>query len=622
MRKKSYNETDIQVLSDVEHVKKRVSVYLGSNNPATYTIPLYNDTFSVTDVTFVPATYKAVGECLDNVVDEYTQHMPKKPLITILADPQIGYYQIQDAGRGVPIGKHETGKYTPEVVFDSLRSGRNFSDDRQAGVIGMNGMGVSLTRICSTEFNVTINREGKKYTQRFLSDKTFKPKIITGPKAKTGTQVEFTLDPSVFKDIKLPNVLLRNRAIEIAATNPGIQVQYNDEKFVFKKGFEDIVKSMSNQYFKFEADDMEFFVIFDVNKNIDEQIFTYVNSSLLFDGGICNTQFLNAFYAKAVDHLATAAKKQKCEVTKNDVRQNLLVIGNMKIANPEYDAQSKTRLTGPNLRKEFKDYIDNQWSSFARKNKKWLEDVLERACDRHHITANKQAVKEMAKQSRKKILGLNDATSKNRFDCQLLITEGKSAAASITSVRNPATTASFPLTGKVNNVYGMTVAQLLKAGKITDLLTSIGLVPGQKALRGNLRYGKIVIATDADYDGNDIFTLLVNIFFQFWPELFDQDYEPIVHRLIAPNVVAVKGTKRIHFTSRNDYEKVKHKYKGYEISYYKGLGSMVQEDWKMILDGQTDTLIPIIDDGKLNTTLELLFGPDANKRKSWLQDEE
>jgi len=190
----------------------------------------------------------------------------------------------------------------------------------------------------------------------------------------------------------------------------------------------------------------------------------------------------------------------------------------------------------------------------------------------------------------------------------------------ITQARNPKTIASLPLRGKINNVHNSTVAQVLKMGKITDLLTAIGLVPGVKAMRNDLRYGKIVIATDADYDGGDIFTLLINLLFRYWPELFDNNYEPIVHRLVAPNVCAVKGKRRIHFPTRAEYEKVKNKYKGYTIEYYKGLGSMDKADWEMILSGKTNTLIPIVDAGEMTTTLELLFGPDANARKEWLQE--
>jgi DNA topoisomerase-2 len=204
------------------------------------------------------------------------------------------------------------------------------------------------------------------------------------------------------------------------------------------------------------------------------------------------------------------------------------------------------------------------------------------------------------------------------MECQILITEGESARSQITQARDPRTTAAFALTGKINNVYGTTPAQALKMGKITELLAAIGLTPGKKATVGDLNYGKIVIATDADFDGDDIFTLLINLFHHFWPELFDKKNTPVVYRLIAPNVCLAKGKQRIHFPRRSDYDKVKDKYSGYEVRYYKGLGSMAKEDWEMVLSGKTDTLIPFYDDGMMEGALTLLFSDNSEARKKWL----
>lgn len=624
-RNKDYTSEDIRVLSDREHVRLRTQIYLGNTRVTSYNVPLFlNGKFRVDQVEFVPAVFKAIGEILDNCVDEFAHINSDRKILCIEATPEDGKFTITDNGRGVPIDMHASGKYTPEVVFGSLRSGRNFKDDKEVGVIGQNGVGSSCTNYCSETFEVRIDRDGKRYIQKFLNgaEKITKPSIRTTGSSKSGTSISFTLDKKIFESVSLPDNLMHNRAIELALTNPGVVVEYNEHKYKFKKGFDDIIKQISEHYFKFESENMEFYVIFDVNDNIDEQIFCWVNSSLLFDGGLCNTQFFNAFVDRTIAHLQKDAKKNKCEVTKNDVRRGLLIIGNLKIKDPQYDSQSKTRLTGPNLRKEMADLVDQQWSSFSRRNKAWLESVLQQAMVRHHANANSKAIKEQQKTLKKKIAGLIDATSKNYFERQLLITEGDSAASMITEARDPRTTAVLPLRGKVNNVYGATVAQLLQMGKITDLLSAIGLVAGQKAIRSNLRYGKIVIATDADVDGSDIFTLLVNLFFQYWPELFDKNYEPIVYRLIAPNVCLTKGKERKHIASRAEYEKVKDKYKGWTATYYKGLGSMVCEDWEMILSGQTNTLIPIIDDGNMKATLKLLFSSDANARKEWLQGEE
>lgn len=618
----SYTEKDIKALTDFEHVRLRTNIYLGNTTKTKYPVPLFlNNTFGIKELEFTPAVYKAVGEILDNSIDEFAQIDIPSKFLCIEANPILGTYTIADNGRGVPIGKMENGKHAPEVVFGSLRTGRNFKDNKEVGVIGANGVGSSVVCACSTTFAVDIHRDGKRYRQEFTNGglDVSKPSIRSTDSNKTGTSVSFQLDGQVFEDPTLPDDLMHNRAIEIALTNPGLVVEYNDHKYKFKKGFEEIIKSLSNNYFRFEQGNIEFFVIFDINKSVDEQIFSWVNSSLLFDGGLCNTQFLNAFYDRVMTHLAKDAKKAKCEVTKNDVRQGLLVLGNLKLQDPQYDAQSKTRLTGPNLRNELVKMIDDQWKEFSRKNKDWVQSVFERAMIRHHVDENKKAIKEHQKNLNRKVPSLVDATSKNRFETCLLITEGDSAASMITEARDPKTIASLPLSGKVNNVYGTTAAQLLNMGKMTDMLTAIGLVPGQKAVRSTLNYGKVIIATDADFDGSDIFTLLTNLFYSFWPELFSKDYDPFFYRMVAPNVVASKSGKRVHFTTRMDFEKSKDKYKGWTIEYFKGLGSMHKEDWKQVIAGLHEYAIPIIDDGNITETLQLLFSNDAEARKEWLQ---
>jgi DNA gyrase/topoisomerase IV subunit B len=198
-----------------------------------------------------------------------------------------------------------------------------------------------------------------------------------------------------------------------------------------------------------------------------------------------------------------------------------------------------------------------------------------------------------------------------------LITEGKSAKSQVSDARNPETIAAYALTGKVNNVYGASPSAVLKMGKLTNLLKATGLVPGQPANPDTLNYGRIVIAADADHDGDDITTILINVFYQFWPNLFDPA-RPIIYRLIAPNVCLVKGKQRKHFPNRDQYERNKHAYDNtWEVNYYKGLGSMTTKDWEMVLNDDK-AFVPVVDDGTLGPTLELLFSKDADARKDWL----
>ena len=623
-KQKTYTGKDIQVLSDQEHVRKRVPIYLGSNEVTSFNVPFFlNEKFEVKQVSFVPAAYKAVGEIIDNSIDEFT-HLPnlKNKSIVIEAVPNQGYYTVTDNGRGVPIDVHATGKHTPEVVFGSLRSGRNFDDENKtSGVIGTNGVGSSVTCFTSTLFEVTIFRDHKKYHQRFTegSLKITKPKITELVSDKTGTSISFKLDPTVFKDVVLADDLMHNRAMEIALCNPGVSVEYNKHVYKFKKGFEGIVEKIAKNdcYHEFKYDSngsfMQWFIVPNLHNNIDEQVFSWINGSYLFDGGLCNTQFLNAFYDKVIDHLQPICKKQKIEVTKNDIRQGLSILGNIRIKNPQYDSQAKTRLTGPSIRNEIVSMLEDSWASFARRNKDWIQRIVDIATERHHRDSNKQAEKQLKKQSTQRVPGLRDATSKHRSSCRLFITEGLSAAGQITEVRDPEHDAIFTLTGKMNNVYGASVAQLMKMEKIIDLLAAIGLVPGKKAQGASLRYGQIIITTDADYDGDDINTLLVNLFFQFWPELFESTH-PLIFRLITPSVVVSKGDKRVHL----DKDEVPERYKTWSREYMKGLGSMIKLDWEQILAHPEDTIVAIINDGQMNEVLSLLFDGNADRRKQWL----
>jgi DNA gyrase/topoisomerase IV subunit B len=622
---KSYTGKDVVVLTDREHVRLRTQVYLGNTHPAAYDVPILSETGLVmVNMEFIPAVLKAVGEIIDNTLDEFAHISTKNKTLKISAVPETGLYTVSDNGRGIPIDKHVTGKYTPEVALGSLKAGRNFTDDKEVGVIGQNGVGAACTNYCSSEFDVKIARDGKRYHQRFTdgADKVSRPSITSGSAAKTGTEISFQLDPAVFSNVALPGMLMRNRAMEIAMTNPDITVEYNGEKIKYKRGVIEYVTQAANgkDFWVFTINEPtvqgEFYIIPEATEERDERMFTWVNSSLLYDGGKCNTQFFNAFFDKMVEHLAPIAKKNKCEIGRNDVRRGIAVIANIKIKNPEYDSQAKTRLTGPDLRKEIVSAIEADWKGFTKRCDAWISHIVERATLRYHTDENRKAIDQH--QKKKQISGLLDATGKVRSECKLLITEGESAKSQISEARDPKTTAAFALTGKINNVYGCTPAQVLKMGKLGDLLSAIGLTPGKRALRSELNYGKIIISTDADYDGDDIFTLLVNLFFQFWPELFDSNYPPIVHRLVAPNVCVIKGKTRTHFTRRADYEKVKDKYKGCEVRYYKGLGSMDKLDWDMILSGKTDTLIPVVNDSNIGDILTLLFSNDADARKEWL----
>lgn len=626
---KNYTSEDVQVLDDIQHVRLRTAVYLGNMNEVTMTVPSFVDsTFTVSDMTFVPAALRAVCEIIDNAVDEFTNAKTPKATLTVTFTPSTNKITVADNGRGVPIDRHSSGPHTPEVVFGSLRSGRNFTVGKEAGVRGMNGVGSSVTNFTSTLFEIDIVRDGKKYHQEFRdgSNMRSEPVITSTASKKTGTQIGFILDQTVYKNEKIPEALLLSVLQGVALCNPTVVVDYTNNdtkknyKFAYPKGFEDVVKKIAPTYYLFKEGGNEFYVIPTAHNQLDEQVYTWVNSGLLLDGGLCNTQFVNAFCDAGIEACAPLAKKQKCDVTKNDVRQGLLVIGNLKVSDPEFDSQAKTRLTGPNLRNELKQLVADGWAGFARKNKAWIELVVERAAFRHHGKASRDLEKEVSKKFNRPVPGLLDAVNSKRSMTSVIVTEGLSAASMIEDVRDATLIGSFPLTGKLNNVWGCKPGEILAMSKLTNLLAAMKLIPGKRCSRPDLHFGSLLIASDADPDGDYIFTSVVCLMYNFWPELFDPNLPAYVHRLVAPNVCAVKGSKRIHFTRRADFEAVKEKYQGWTINYYKGLGSMEPEDWAMVLNNP-DCRIPVVEDGSIRSTLELLFGKDADQRKVWLQGE-
>lgn len=368
-------------------------------------------------------------------------------------------------------------------------------------------------------------------------------------------------------------------------------------------------------YYKFSDENLDIYVVFDYEEAPDI-VFSWINGCYLFDGGIANKQAVDKFVQKIDEYFDVQTKKQKVKMVKDDIFKNTILLVRAKVSDPVYDSQAKIRFKGPSFKAKIDSLFDAQWDNFTKKHKEELQSFFDNCLSRSNKTAVKQAEKKANKIEF--IQGFIDATSTDRSKCWLLLTEGLSASSQISSARDPSTIATLPLSGKINNVFEATPAQLLQMQKITQMLSVIGLVPGKPAIRESLNYGKVAIATDADPDGDSIFVLLVNIFYQFWPELLQDQKDPFLYRMVAPNIVVVKGDKRIHFPTKQLYEAKKHTLTGkYHLEYMKGLGSMTIRDWEMCLENK-NTFTPIIDDGKIGELMNMFFGNDSDLRKEWL----
>lgn len=447
MADKNYSADDIKVLSDMEHVRLRTAIYLGSTKETSYEIPIFeaND-IKIKQKFFIPALFKGVNEIVDNGVDELTQLKKKDKKIGLNHDTILNRFKVCDNGRGVPIDMHsQTQRYTPETVFTELRSGRNFEDDeKESGVIGTNGVGSSCVAMISEEFNVQIKRDKKFYEQMYYdgTSKIDEPAINTYNGRDTGTCIDFKFDTSLpqFETTKIDPELIHNRAFEIALNNPELEVTYGrkqldddgdeeqiSEKYHFKGGMGEYIKKVSDRFFEFKYDHPDFtakyYIVLDKYQGIDEKIFVYVNSSLLFEGGTAEFMFFNQFFGAVQTKLKTEIKKRKVDLNKNDVRQNLMVIADVKMKNPQYDNQSKTRLISQEIKKHIEKLVADNIAKFISTNKDWVEEVLDRAEFRQRI-ADMAEVKKKQKKKKGKLAKLIDCYSKDRSQCSIAFSEG------------------------------------------------------------------------------------------------------------------------------------------------------------------------------------------------------
>ena len=420
---------------------------MGSTESTSYEIPIFGkDNIYIKQKDFIPALFKAFNEITDNGIDELTQLKKKDKKISIVHDTVNNKFKVCDNGRGVPIDVHaQTGRHTPEAVFTELRSGRNFDDAaKDAGVIGTNGVGSSCVAMLSEEFNVSIRRDGKFYEQMYRdgTNKIEEPSINLYNGKDTGTCIEFKYDTTLpqFISTAVDPELIHNRVIEIALNNPEIEVSYSrkeldedgeltqfSDNYFFKGGMAEYVKKVSDRFFEFKYDSDEFtakyYVILDKYQGIDEKIFVYVNSSLLFEGGTASHMFFNTFFSSITDKLKSEVKKRKVELNKNDIKQNLLVIADVKMKNPRYDNQSKTRLISQEIKKHIDKMVLDNISKFLASHKDWIEEVLSRAEFRQRIS-DMAEVKKGQRKKRGKLAKLIDCYSKDRSICSIAFSEG------------------------------------------------------------------------------------------------------------------------------------------------------------------------------------------------------
>lgn len=586
-------EEKYQELSEIQHILQRSGMWVGSTKSEEKESFIYNTKtgkFEMRITNYIPAMLKVVDEVISNSCDEFRRkdNMGLTELRVVM-NKDNGEIIIRDNG-GIPIVKHkEAGVYVPEFIFGRLRTSSNYDDTEDRNVIGTNGVGSALCNVFSTFFEIE-SADGKNEFHRSWSNNMEKLnddlKVTKCDKKTHYTQTRFRLDFSRFEtDLKTFDDdfinIIHKRCIDAAAANPGLKV-------VFNCGGEDIE-------WKFNKLD-EYIDLYSNILNIADKI-PFENdlcTALIFPDSSVDVGFVNGAECSKGTHMKALrneinqavvdyiSKKDKIkDLTARGVDNKYSVFININVSNPAYDSQTKDTLTTP-IEKFSKDEKIKWEVNEKFLNKIIKSEIVALVRDWYKQKTAAEDEKALRKINRETNKGLKrpdkyiTCSSRRKNERQLWIFEGDSAKAGFRGGRNPDIQAGYTMRGVPLNCYGMTPLQIMKNEVFNDIVTILGLKWGKEFDINELNFGKIVISTDADVDGDKIASLLL-LFFNNWPELIEKG---IVCRSISPIIISRKGKDCKKFYTMEEFKAEEKKLKGYSHKYAKGLGGLSNQESK------------------------------------------
>ena len=586
-------EEKYQELSEIQHILQRSGMWVGSTKSEEKESFIYNTKtgkFEMRITNYIPAMLKVVDEVISNSCDEFRRkdNMGLTELRVVM-NKDNGEIIVRDNG-GIPIVKHkEAGVYVPEFIFGRLRTSSNYDDNEDRNVIGTNGVGSALCNVFSTFFEIE-SADGKNEFHRSWSNNMEKLnddlKVTKCDKKTHYTQTRFRLDFSRFEtDLKTFDDdfinIIHKRCIDAAAANPGLKV-------VFNCGGEDIE-------WKFNKLD-EYIDLYSNILNIADKI-PFENdlcTALIFPDSSVDVGFVNGAECSKGTHMKALrneinqavvdyiSKKDKIkDLTARGVDNKYSVFININVSNPAYDSQTKDTLTTP-IEKFSKDEKIKWEVNEKFLNKIIKSEIVALVRDWYKQKTAAEDEKALRKINRETNKGLKrpdkyiTCSSRKKNERQLWIFEGDSAKAGFRGGRNPDIQAGYTMRGVPLNCYGMTPLQIMKNEVFNDIVTILGLKWGKEFDINDLNFGKIVISTDADTDGDKIAALLL-LFFNNWPELFEKN---IVCRNISPIIISKKGKDCKKFYTIEEFKTEEKKLKGYTHKYVKGLGGLSDKESK------------------------------------------
>lgn len=623
-----YDESAIQVLEGLQAVRKRPGMYIGSTDAR--------------------GLHHLVYEIVDNAIDEALAGFGKKITVTIQKDNSI---RVSDEGRGVPTGMHASGKSTPEVIFTVLHAGGKFGQGGYKTSGGLHGVGSSVVNALSEWLEVEIERDGKKYRQRF--EKGGQPDgglVELGASKKTGTTVNFKPDHSIFSTTEYNYNTLRDRLRESAFLITNLEMILIDQRtntketFSFDNGLHSFVsflnesKTLSHEaIFSFtgEASEIEVDFAFQYTQTYNETFYSFVNNVRTKDGGTHETGAKTAI-TKALNEYArkyALLKEKDKNLDGADVREGITAVLSVRIPEKflQFEGQTKSKLGTPQARSAVEQVITEQLNFIFEENKELANDLIQKAIRAQMARDAARKAREEIRLGKKKgkketILSgkLTPAQSKNPQRNELYLVEGDSAGGSAKQGRDRKFQAILPLRGKVINSEKAKMSDILKNEEISTIIHTIGAGIGADFDLSTCQYDKIVIMTDADTDGAHIQVLLLTFFFRYMRELVEAGK---VYIALPPLYKVSRGTgaraKMAYAWSDDEMKALLAEFgRGYTIQRYKGLGEMNADQlWDTTMNPETRTFIQVeIDDAATaDRHVSILMGDKVEPRREWIE---
>jgi DNA gyrase subunit B len=621
-----YTAKKIQVLKGLEAVRKRPAMYIGSTD--------------------IHGVHHLLYEVVDNSVDEALAGYCDE--IEVLIE-EGNIVTVSDNGRGIPVDEHPT-QHRPavEVVMTTLHAGGKFDSDSYKVSGGLHGVGVSVVNALSEWLEVDIHRDGEQFEQRYVrGEPAFDLKKI-GPTDKTGTTVRFFADGNIFPKIDYNFETLAQRLRELAFLNKGLHIHFEDRRpakpkvhdFRYEGGIVEFVKWLDETkkplmedpiYIHTEKDGVDVEVAIQYTDGYIENVFSFANNINTIEGGTHLIGFKTAL-TRTLNNYATSEnlfKKERFTLGGEDAREGLTAIISIKLSEPQFEGQTKTKLGNSEVRGIVEAIIGDGLKEFLEHNPQTARIVIDKSIAAYRAREAARKARDLTR--RKTALEsaslpgkLADCQTRNPEEAELYLVEGDSAGGSAKMARSRAFQAILPLRGKILNVEKSRLDKIFSNEEIKTIITAIGSgVEGSEFDLSKTRYHRIIIMTDADVDGAHIRTLLLTLFYRYMRPLIDAGYIYIAQ---PPLYKLKKGKKEVYAYNDEGRDRVLRDWGGSEgvyIQRYKGLGEMNAEQlWETTMDPEARTILQVdIQDAiEADRMFSILMGDQVEPRREFIQE--